>query len=33
VITLIFAGQLSRCRMTVSRHRIGLTLSAWIGTT
>src|SRR6476659_9084960 len=28
VITLIFAGQLSRCRMTVSRHR-GVHRTSW----
>src|SRR5258708_7591233 len=33
MITLIFAGQLSRCRMTVSRHRGVLGLGAWVGTT
>jgi hypothetical protein len=33
MITLIFAGQQSRCRMTVSRHRIVLTLDTWVGTT
>src|SRR5882762_642736 len=34
VITLICAGQLSRCRMTVSRHRGVLALlGTWVGTT
>jgi RNA polymerase sigma factor (sigma-70 family) len=33
VITLIFAGRPSRCRMTVSRHRAVLALRAWVGTT
>lgn len=31
--TLIFAGQESRCRMTVNRHRSVLTLVTWVGTT
>ncbi len=33
VITLIFAGRLGRCRMTVSRHRAVLGLVTWVGTT